>query len=393
MADIDKLLRMLDENEVVQVTRELVAIPTVMRREGMVIIDYFRRWFKDLGIPVRVYPRDENRANFFADYGAVEGPGRFLFNGHMDTKPVEGMTVDPFGGEIREGRMSGRGTCDMKGGIAGVLCAYKALVRAGVKPKGGISFYSDIDEEFGAIDGYYWAKDEGLYNGYEGLISCEPTELQVQVGNRGVFVTAFETKGRSAHSGLAHLGVNAIHNMVHFITEFLKLPYLQVESPVFGKSTVNFEKIEGGLYLSAVPDRCIACLDSRLIPETPPEMVQEQLDQLMHRLNQDFGVNISETEEPKGWRAKGAKAKAEFIPVEHPLTQRAIRAFETATGKKAKPGGCPAVTIAMVLIEMGVPAIIFGPGSIAQAHTEDEWVEVDQLRQAARSYAAMMADM
>ncbi len=390
---MDKILHMLDENEVIQVTRELVAIPTITRCEGMEIVDFFQRWFKDLDIPVRVYPLSENRANFFADYGAVEGPGRFLFNGHMDTKPVAGMIVDPFGGEIRDGRMYGRGTCDMKGGIAGALCAFKALVRAGIKPRGGISFYSDIDEEFGGVDGYLWAKEQGLYDGYEGLISCEPTELQVQVGNRGVFAAAFETKGRSAHSGLAHLGVNAIHNMVHFITEFLDLPYLRMESPVFGKSTVNFEKIEGGLYLSAVPDRCIACLDSRLIPETPPEMVQEQLDDLMLRLNRDHGVNIRETEQPKGWRARSAKSKAEFIPVDHPLTQRAARAYEAVNGEQAVLGGCPAVTIAMALIEMGIPAVIFGPGSIAQAHTEDEWVEVDQLAKAARAYAAMMAEM
>ncbi len=393
MPDIEALLSLLDEEEVVQVTREIVSIPSITHREGMGMVRFLERWFTDLGIPVRIYPAEGDRANFFADYGATSGPGRYLFNGHQDIKPVEGMTVDPFAGEIRDGRMYGRGTCDMKGGLAGVLCAFKTLVRAGVKPKGGISLFSDIEEEYGGVAGYYWAKDQGLYSGYEGLISCEPTELQVQIGNRGCFVAAFETKGRSAHSGLAHLGVNAIHNMALFITEYLKLPYLQMESPWFGKPTVNFEKIEGGLYLSAVPDRCIACLDSRIIPETPPELVQEQLDALMERLNRDPGIAISETTQPEGWRVKSSRAKAESIPADHPLTLRAVRAFETAVGHPASIGGCPGVTIAMVLIEMGIPAIIFGPGSIAQAHTADEWVEVDQLKQAARAYTVMMAEM
>ncbi len=393
MADVDKLLGLVDDDEVIQVTRDLVAIPSITHREGMGMVNYMERWFRDLGIPVRIYPYDADRANFFADYGAISGPGRFLFNGHMDIKPVEGMKVDPYAGVIRDGRMYGRGTCDMKGGLAAVLCAYKALVRGGFTPKGGISFYSDIEEEYGGLAGYYWARDQGLYNGYEGLVSCEPTKLEVQIGNRGVFATAFETKGRSAHSGLAHLGVNAIHNMSKFILEYLKLPYLQVENPWFGKCTANFEKINGGLYLSAVPDRCVACVDSRLIPDTPPERVQKELDDLMERMNREQGIGIAETAEPEGWRATGAKLKAEVIPADHPLVLRATAAYEKATGAKAVISGCPAVTIAMVLIAMGIPAIIFGPGSIEQAHTEDEWVEVAQLPKAARAYTAMMAGM
>lgn len=396
MTVLDKLLTLIDDDEVIQLTRDLVAIPSITRREGMGMVRAMERWFNDLGIPVRIYPsglKDDDRANFFADFGATSGPGRYLFNGHMDIKPVEGMTVDPFTGVIRDGKMYGRGTCDMKGGLAAILCAYKALVRGGFTPKGGISFFSDIEEEYGGLAGYYWAKEQGLYDGYEGLISCEPTKLEVQIGNRGCFATALETKGRSAHSGLAHLGVNAIHNMALFILEYLKLPYLQVENPWFGKCTVNFEKINGGLYLSAVPDRCVACLDSRIIPETPPEMIQRQLDELMERLNREHGINISETGEPAGWRATVAKLKAEAIPADHPLVLRAAAAYEIALGANAVISACPAVTIAMVLIAMGIPAIIFGPGSIAQAHTEDEYVEVDQILKAARCYTAMMAGM
>ena len=393
MPDIGKLFNHIDDEEVIQVTREMVAIPSITHHEGMGMVNYLERWFNDLDIPVRIYPYDNERANFFADYGAVNGPGRFMFNGHMDIKPVDGMTVDPYSGEIRDGKMFGRGTCDMKGGIAGVLCAFKTLVRSGVKPDGGITFFSDIEEEYGALAGYYWARDQGLYEGYEGLISCEPTELEVQIGNRGCFVTSFQTKGRSAHSGLAHTGINAIHNMAHFINVFQKLPYLQIENPYFGKCTLNFERIEGGLYLSAVPDSCIASLDSRLIPETPPELVQKQVDELMERMNSEDGINIREVDPPKGWREINAKQKAESIAPDHEFTMRVSEAVRSATGNNAVISGCPAVTIAMVLIKMGIPAIICGPGSIAQAHTEDEFVGIDQLIKAARIYTALMAGM
>jgi acetylornithine deacetylase/succinyl-diaminopimelate desuccinylase-like protein len=311
----------------------------------------------------------------------------------MDIKPVEGMTVDPYAGEIRDGRMYGRGTCDMKGGLAAVMCAFKALVRCGVKPEGGITFFSDIEEEYGAKNGYYWAKNEGLYDGFEGFVSCEPTDLEIQIGNRGVFATTFETIGKSAHSGLAHLGVNAVHNMALFINEFRNLPYLSEENRYFGKPTLNFERISGGLYLSAVPDICSASVDSRLIPETPPELVQKQVDALMERLNRENGINIRETDPPASWRLYNMKLKAEHISPEHELPVRVAKAFKTVTGKEAVIGGCPAITMAMVLIEMGIPSVICGPGSIAQAHTEDEWVEIDQILKASRIYAALMAGM
>jgi acetylornithine deacetylase/succinyl-diaminopimelate desuccinylase family protein len=393
MKYIEKIFDLIDEEELVQITREMVAIPSITHREGRGMVDFLKRWFKDLGVPVRVYPCEGDRANFFADYGKTDGPGRYIFNGHMDTKPVDGMTIDPFGGEIRDGRIYGRGSCDMKGPIASFLCAIKALVRSGKNPRGGITFFSDIEEEFGGVGGYYWAKQEGLFDGFEGMISCEPSELEVQIGNRGCFVTAFETKGRSAHSGLAHNGVNAVQNMCLFINEFLKLPYLRVENTYFGKCTVNFEKIEGGLYLSAVPDRCVSCVDSRLIPETPPELVQTQAEGLMDRLNRELLINVSETEEPETWRPGSAKLKARSISPEHSLVRRLTRAFELGSGEKAVVGGCPAITIAMVLIEMGIPAVIFGPGSIAQAHTEEEFVEIDQLKKATRVYSALIAEM
>ena len=393
MTDIDTVLASIDDAEVIQVTRDLVRIPTLTSREGMDIVRWFERWFADLGIPVRVYPAEDGaRANFFADWGATSGPGRYLINGHMDIKPVDGMTVDPYGAEVRDGRMYGRGTCDMKGGIAAMLCAIKALVRAGHAPAGGITFYSDIEEEYGGGNGYYWAQREGMFDGYEGLISAEPTLLEVQIGNRGCFATAFEARGRSAHSGLAHLGVNAVHNMVRFITEYLELPYLKVENPYFGRCTVNFERIQGGLYLSAVPDRCVACVDSRLIPETPPEVVQADIDMLIARLAEE-GIDIREIAEPPEWRPATFKKKAEAIPADHPLTHRVAAAVESVTGAPATISGCPAVTIAMVLINMGIPAVICGPGGIAQAHTEDEWVELDQLTAAARVYTTLLAEM
>lgn len=393
MHDLGRIVSFIDDGEIAQVTRDLIAIPSITHREGMGMVEYYKRWFRDLGVPMRVYPYDDDRANFFADFGMVSGPGRFLLNGHQDVKPVEGMTVEPFAAEVRDGRLYGRGAADMKGGIAAILCAVKALVRAGVIPRSGVTFFSDIEDEWDGAGGYLWALENGLLEGYAGVISAAGTGMELQIGARGVYTAAFEITGRSAHSGLAHLGVNAIHHMARFVDEYRALPYLRMESPLFGRPTVNFERIEGGLYLSAVPDRCVVCLDSRLIPETPPELVQTQVDELLARLRLKEGITIRETDQPGGWRDHSTRFKAEFIPVDHPFTRRVSEAYQRALGEAPVIGGCPAAALPMIMAGRGIPAILCGPGNLEQAHTADEWVEIDQIRRAARVYAAIMADM
>jgi acetylornithine deacetylase/succinyl-diaminopimelate desuccinylase-like protein len=382
----------IDEKEVVEVTSKLVKIPSVTAMEGMAMNDFFQAWFADLGIPVRLYPSGKGTANLFADYGSTEGPGRFVFNGHQDTKPVKGMSIDPYSGETRDEKLYGRGSADMKSGISAVLCALKAMVKAGVKPAGGITFYSDIEEEYGGLGGYYQAIENGLLRGYEGLISCEPTELELHIGTRGCFITAFRVAGKAAHSGMAYEGVNAIQQAAEFIVEYAKLPYLQARNRFFGRSTYNFEKIEGGLYLSAVPDTCTVCLDSRIIPETPPETVQTQVDGLLGKLKSEKGMRIEEIVPPSSWRATGSKLKAEAIPENHPLVRMMAGAI-TKTGGQAILGGSLGIGIAGAAIKEGLPAIICGPGSIRQAHTADEWVATEQIVKACHIYAAMMAQM
>ena len=393
MKKTNSILNFIDDDEVIQVTRDLVAIPSITNREGRGMVTFMEHWFGDLAIPVRLYPASNDRANFFADYGNVSGPGRFIFNGHQDTKPVDGMTIDPFCGEIRGDRMYGRGACDMKGAIAGILCAFKAMVRSGITPTGGITFYSDIEEEFGGQPGFVAMEKKGLIRGYEGLISGEPTELEVHIGNKGGLSTAFEIRGKAAHASLPHHGVNAVHSMALFITEYLKLPYLRGENPYFGKCTVNFEKIDGGLCDSTVPDYCMACIDTRLIPETPPELVHEQCASLIKRLHDTYGFTVREIDPPVEWRPKKGLHAAAYIAPDHPLVRRTVDAVECATGEKAVISALPGATFAGYMIARGLPAVICGPGSIEQAHTEDEWVTVEQLPAVAKIYALLMAGM
>jgi len=394
MASIDTLLGLIDENEVIQLTQEMVGTPSITNREGPGMLNFLKRWFDDLGIPTRVIPVSGDRGHFFAEFGATEGPGRYLFNGHQDTKPVEGMTVDPYAAKIVDGRMYGRGACDMKGAIAGFLCSFKALVRGGVTPKGGLCFYSDIEEEFSGPDSFTSLVEKDMFDDYKALISGEPTKLEIHIGNMGGYVTAFEVTGKAAHSGVAHKGVNAIHHAARFIGEYQKLPYSLETNPYFGKPTINFEKIEAGEWFKAtVPDRCSICLDSRLIPETPPELVRSQVNGLIERLKREEGIHVSEVDPPKEWRPQRGMQPASSIAADHPLTLKLSDSYRKALGEEPKIAALPGATFAGVMIRRGLPSLICGPGSIEQAHTEDEWVEVAQLYKAARIYTALMSEM
>jgi len=132
MSDLDKILALIDCDEVIELTQRLVRIPSISGEEGNEIRDFMTDYFNNLDIPVRHSEVKEGRTNFFCDLTGDEPGTKILFNGHNDTKWVEGMTVDPFAAEIRDGKMYGRGTCDMKAGLAAIFSAFKAVKKSGM---------------------------------------------------------------------------------------------------------------------------------------------------------------------------------------------------------------------------------------------------------------------
>ena len=393
MSDLDKILELIDDDEVIDLTQRLVRIPSISGEEGNEIRDFITDYFNNMDIPVRHSEVKEGRTNLFCDLTFNEPGPKLLFNGHNDTKWVEGMTVDPFAAEIRDGKMYGRGTCDMKAGLAAVFSAFKAVKKSGISLKGSATLFSDIDEESGGKYGWVWVRERGLLDGFDVCVCCEPTDLEICLGNKGVIATSFISHGRSAHSGMAELGQNAVHDMTLFIQEYLKLPYLKKTNPFFGQSTVNFERIEGHLYIAAVPDKCRAWLDTRLIPETPPELVRTEFNGLIERLKAKHSVDIVESREPSKWREQLAERPACVVTENEPVVLAAQKAHNALTGKTAALSSVSGVTFASLAAEIGFPCIIMGPGSIRQAHTEDEWIEVSQIPLAARLYAAMIVEL
>jgi len=373
----------VDEDRAVTLTRELVRIPSICGHEGTAIAERLADELRDIGAATVLQDVGPDRRNVVGELFFGDGP-TLLFEGHMDTKWVEGMTIDPFAGAIRDGRLLGRGSADMKSGMAAMLVAMRALAEKPGETRGTVRFVSEVGEEGGG-----WALDPLRESGAlsaDAAIVGEPSGLAVEIGNRGWWRGEVKTLGRATHSGTAQEGVNAIRSMARVVLSLYGLPYVNDDDPIWGQSSMNVEQIEGGRWGASVPDECRIRIDSRITPRTLPEEADVQIAGLLRRLeaeNETFRVDWGHLEATRNIRS------ASWIPRDSHLVRTACEAVRDATGSDAVLSASPGFTIAAILAEEGTPAIILGPGHIRDAHTVDESVAVDEIRAAARAYVAL----
>ena len=325
---------------------------------------------------------DAGRPSVVATIGPEDGPS-LAWNGHLDTVPVGSLdtwSVDPFAGAVVDGRLIGRGACDMKGAIAAALAAGAAIRRAGIELGGALTFHLAADEELAGVHGTKVLLDRGLLSQQAAIVG-EPTDLALGLAERGgAWITA-TAYGAAAHGSQPGRGVNAITSMARFL---LRLPEVipATEHPLCGRATVNAALIEGGSAPNVVPDRCAVDIDRRILPgEDDPDAVLAPFHQLAAELRREH-PEVDVRSEIREWTdAAEAPAYSEIADV--------LRAAVTAErGSPPRDAGFTGITDARYYInDAAIPAVIFGPGSLSVAHTADEWVDVPDLVQAARIYA------
>jgi acetylornithine deacetylase/succinyl-diaminopimelate desuccinylase-like protein len=322
------------------------------------------------------------------------------------------MTIAPFAAEIKNGRLYGRGAGDAKSGLAAIMMAMKTLKSSGVVLNGSVRFVSEVGEEGGG-----WSAEQIESSGFmdaDMAVIGEQTELRVEIGNRGVFRNSVKVFGRATHSGLAQRGINAIQKMAKVILGLYALPYLEIDDPIWGKSSMNVQKIEGGRYSASVPDECTISIDSRLTAKVPPKLevfiflsvsfdqtflfkrkvwvAKEQIVQMLHSLadsDEEFRFEL-------GAPGEGlVMIPAVSITEEEKIVVAAKEATRKILKREPTIAACSGYTMAARFIQRGIPSIILGPGSVEQAHSADEWVEIQQIVDAAKIYtliALMMLD-
>jgi acetylornithine deacetylase len=361
--------------------RDLVALPSVnpMGRplQGPEIYEhqvsaYLERFFRDLGVAFERQEVAPLRANVVARWTRPGARTTLLFEAHQDTVPTDAMTVEPFGAVIEGGRLYGRGACDIKGGMAAMLCAFARIVRE--KPANAVNLVMAcaVDEEHGGLGAQRLVRDGPPA---DMAVVAEPTRLEIVNAHKGIARWHLTVPGRACHSSSPEQGVNAIFRMAGVLVaveQFAEWLRTSPPDPYLGPPTLSVGRIEGGTSVNTVPDHCRIEIDRRLIPGEDPGAVQDQLTDYLRRA----GVEVPLTCSPPrlSGPALGPEGSAQLVA-------RLGAAVDAVCGSHrvtAVPYGTDAAPIAAA----GTPAVVFGPGDIAQAHTRDEWVSLDQVAQA-----------
>jgi acetylornithine deacetylase len=364
------------------------------------ITDYLVQRFTAADIPWARQAVAPGRDNVVARLeGTVPGAPVLLWDAHQDTVPAEGMTVEPFTPLVREGRLYGRGSCDVKGGMAAMLVALDRLRASALPRRATVVFAATINEEFGftgaralarlwgtaaatAVDGPAQAL---LAARPVAAIVAEPTGLDLVMQHKGAVRWRIRVRGRACHSAFPEQGVNAIYPAGRAI---LALEQLAAEllrrhaDHPCGAPTLNLGTIRGGAGVNLVPDLTVLEVERRVVPGESPVAAR---DEVIARVAAACGAADVEHDPPFLESAGLPDAAAD--PTAAPWID-ALAAAARAGGAAARRTAARYGTNASVFAEAGVPSVVFGPGSIAQAHTADEWIELAQVDAAAAALAA-----
>jgi acetylornithine deacetylase len=365
-----------------QLLRDLVALPSINPMGRTVsgpeyfehrVSAYLESFFRGLGVRCERQTVAPLRDNIVAHYQSAGAGHTLLFEVHQDTVPVDNMTIDPFAARIEGERLYGRGACDVKGGMAAMLAAFARLVRE--KPSGAanVILACTVDEEHNFLGVQHLVR-AGLKA--DGAVVAEPTQLKIVNAHKGVLRWRVFTEGRSCHSSTPQQGINAIYCMAHVLASIERQAEQLQQSPGdarLGPPTLSVGRIEGGSSVNTVPDACRIEVDRRLIPGEQPPLVLEQFEQ---QLEAACGKEVRfRCSEP--WLSSPALA-----PDGSEGLVRALGAAVDACGRKHEVTAVPYGTDASKIAASGIPAVVFGPGDIARAHTCDEWVPLEEVEHA-----------
>lgn len=332
-----------------------------------------------LGARTEVFEPAPGRISVLGTLGAGDGSRpTLLVNGHVDVVALraEDWSVPPFGGVVRDGRVYGRGACDMKGGIAAAIEGVRACQDAGLELPCDLQFHLVADEETGGR----WGTAALLAAGRiaaDAAIVPEPSELGVGVAERGALLAEIRVRGRAAHGGDPAAGHSAIADAARLVQALHLADFGTEPHPLLGDPTCNVGTISGGSMPNIVADTATLRLDRRVLPGWTEQQVLAGLAAVLERA----GPGIDHTVETLAF-VEGSE-----LDPDHPFVHRV----------RAAAGGAPVRGLNLgtdarfLRNDLGIPAVVYGPGSMTVAHTADEYVPVDELSAAAGTFAAVYA--
>ncbi|MFA7345643.1 MAG: M20 family metallopeptidase [Terrimicrobiaceae bacterium] len=362
---------------VCEIARELVRIPSVNpdgdpgtpQTGEAACAEWLSGFLSAAGAEAELREVLPGRPNVVARFPSDRpGKPRLLFAPHTDTVSVTGMTVDPFSGEIRDGRLSGRGATDTKGPMASMLWALEEAAPLIPALPYEIWFAGLMGEEAGQ----HGAKALAAQEEFAFVIAGEPTGLDVVHTHKGSAWLSLHTTGVAVHASKPEAGANAIYKMCEAVDAIRRevVPALaKLADPVLGHPTASVGTIAGGSKVNIVPDSCLAVVDLRTIPGQDLSAIEK----ILRARVPDIEISM-------------AISQPLFTDPTHPL----IRALQR---RGAGLVGAPWFCDAAVFAGRGCPAVAMGPGSIAQAHTCDEFISLEDLEKGAGFFLGFLRSL
>jgi len=359
----------MDLKDMISLFKELISIDTSNppgKEEE--ICNYLTTLFLSWGINSTLISFAPGRPSF---YSYIEGsePGSIVLSGHLDTvAPLGSRTLHPFT-PIEEGnRIYGLGSSDMKGGVAMLVEGFKFIKEKG-KPKHTVKLLLSADEEYKYRGAEIFQKS-GILDDVVFTIVAEPTENEVLLGEKSEFWVRTTFIGKEAHGSTPEEGINSIISEAQFVLSIKEKINSLSPYPIMGSPTMNVGKIQGGRQPNIVPEKCFAEFDFRLLTKEQKTQVEEIIKMLGEKYK-DKGEFSMETLSYKS-------------PLISNLEDRFVKTFlevaEQVTGKPQNPRAATFCTDLPTLFpEKVVPFVLFGPGSIKQAHQPDEFIEIESL--------------
>ena len=378
-----RVLDLIDVDDVVAMTQALVrAVGQNPPGQEQATAEVLRELSAARGLEVEWDEVAPGRPNVSAILPGGDGPGLLLL-GHTDVVPVgAGWLEDPFGGVVRDGRVCGRGTTDMKGGLAACVGAMHALRAAGVRLSGPVELAATVDEEENGLGiRHYLTSDRSRF---AGCVVAEPTSMQTIVAARGAANCEITVTGLAAHAGDPSQGRNAIYGAASVIADLERWHHelASERHAMVGPATVNVGLVQGGVAASTVPAQARVVVDRRLLPgENGPEVLAELNARVAALDLESRGLHVS--------AAMDMWMPGFETQVDATLVECVERALAHAGGPGRPLGGWTAACDGgFVARDANVPCVVLGPGSVTeQAHRPDESVGVDELAVATRAYA------
>ncbi len=383
--NVAEIVDQIDSELIIRLTKKLVSMdsqnpPGKCNHHAKFLAEECKKF----GFETKIYPLDDNRHNITVSFG--EGERDIVLSGHLDTVPIgdsSNWKYPPLKATEENGRLYGRGTVDMLGGVATLIGVMELLHRMDIKFNHRIVFVGTADEEVGML-GAFHLQEKGIMDAADCLIITEATALKIGIAEKGPYWIRLYVKGKSAHGSMPDVGINAIEGACIAI-KYLKEIIPVVEHDLLGRTTVNIGSIKGGEKINIVADECYIDCDFRLIPSVNRKEFDLEIEKLMVRLSEEYPCTY--------FHEVLHAVPALSTKPDNLIIQNLLKWSNKIAKHPPEPIGLAYATDAAALIPpRDIPFAIIGGGSPSLLHQDNEYVEIAELIAAAKIIAGAIID-